>query len=981
MDASARYAQRSVPKAAEPRDALISLPVNIPRATYRVQLHREFTFRDACAIVPYLAALGISHLYTSPFLKARAGSKHGYDVVDHDALNPEIGTEADLDALVATLHAHGMGLMLDLVPNHMGVLKADNGWWLDVLEHGQASRYAGFFDIDWEPESEELAGKVLVPILADQYGAVLERGELALRFEAGTGALSLWYYEHRLPIRPTEYPRLLLHDVDRLEQQTSAQVTDALRRVADAFAAVPAHALRDSSVRDAAQAGLEAKAALAALCAREPGVARFIEANVQIMNGTADQPASFDALHALIKGQAYRLAFWRVAADDINYRRFFDINDLAAVRAERPDVFAATHRRALDLVRKRGADCLRIDHPDGLRDPAGYFERLQAAAAEALGDSVPTDEKDRAVYLVIEKILAGHERLPATWPVHGTTGYQFMNAVNGLFVDPAARTRFDRLYAAFTGEHLEFDDVLRRSKTLIVVHALASDLNRLATALTRIAKRDRRSCDFTRNAIRRALVEVVACFPVYRTYATDAAIATEDRRHVDWAVAIAKRAATADETSVFDFVAATLHANARPSDPEIAAALEDFVARFQQLTAPVMAKGMEDTSFYRFNRLVSLNEVGGDPRAFGSTVAAFHRAAVARAKAWPNTMLATATHDTKRGEDVRTRIDALSEMPAGWRLALRRWRQLNRRHRTTVNDELAPSRNDEYLLYQTLLGAWPLEPLTQGALDDFRERIHAYMQKAVREAKLHTSWMNVQSAYETALARFIDGLLGTLEPNPFIHDFLPLQQRLAAVGCVNSLAQTLIRLTSPGVPDTYQGTELWDLSLVDPDNRRPVDYALRQRMLDDFGSADVEQSRGHNLLASWPDGRVKLWLIARLLQLRRRAAGWFERAGYLPITVRGTFAKHVCAYARNGDGVFLLCGVPRLWLDLPREPAQWPLGAHTWADTSLLLPQAVVQWRNVLTGETVQAEAGGGGRALPLSAALSSFPVGAFEPA
>ena len=955
--------------------------VAIPHATYRVQLHREFTFQDARAIVPYLAALGVSHLYTSPFLKARAGSKHGYDVVDHDALNPEIGTEADLDALIAALQAHGMGLMLDLVPNHMGVLKADNGWWLDVLEHGQASRYAAFFDIDWKPASEEFAGKVLVPILGDQYGTVLERGELALHFDPGAGELSLWYYEHRLPIRPVEYPRVLLADVDRLIHDASDGIADALRRIADKFAAVPVVAVPAGAARDAAQAGGEAKAALAALCAGEPEVTRFIEANVKAINGAVGDPPSFDALHALIKGQAYRLAFWRVAADDINYRRFFDINDLAALRAEREDVFAATHRRVLDLIGRRKADCLRIDHPDGLVDPVAYFERLQAAAGAALGQGAPIDARRRAVYLVIEKILAGHERLPPTWPVHGSTGYRFMNMVNGLFVDSRARARFDRLYAAFTDEHLDFDDVLRRSKTLIVVHALASDLNRLATALTRIAKQDRRTCDFTGNALRRALVEVVACFPVYRTYATATSISADDRRYIDWAIAVAKRRSTADETSVFDFIGAMLSRAQRPSDPGLAAVVDDFVQRFQQFTAPAMAKGLEDTSFYIFNRLASLNEVGGDPRAFGFTVQAFHRASVRRAKMWPNAMLATSTHDNKRGEDVRTRIDVLSEMPAVWRLALRRWRQFNRRHRTSIEGVLAPSRNDEYLLYQTLLGAWPLETLTQASLDAFRDRIKAYMLKAVREAKVHTSWVNAQPAYEDALARFVDGVLGTLEPNQFIHDLLPLQRRLAAVGCINSLSQTAIKLTSPGAPDTYQGTELWDLSLVDPDNRRPVDYAQRERMLRAFGSPGQSNGLGAELLASWPDGRVKLWLTWQLMQLRQRHAAWLQDAGYAPVRVQGAQRQCVCAYARSGDGAQLLCVVPRLWLNRVRDPEQWPVGAAFWEDTWLVLPRPGLEWRDVLTGEEIRAEPDAAGSRLALGVALASFPIGIFESA
>ena len=949
--------------------------MSIPRATYRVQLHRGFTFRDAEAIVPYLAALGVSHLYASPFLKARPGSTHGYDVVDHAALNPEIGTREDFDALSATLRAHGMGLMLDLVPNHMGVQKADNRWWLDVLEHGQASRYAGFFDIDWAPESAELAGKVLIPILGDQYGTVLERGELVLRFDAAAGELNLWYHEHRLPIRPSEYPRLLVPGVGGLARSAGAEIAQALRDIAAAFAALPRPGTDDP--------GLEAvavKGSLAALCACAPAVTRFIEDAVATLNGSVGQPSSFDGLHELIKGQAYRLAFWRVAADDINYRRFFDVNDLAALRAEREDVFEATHRLPLDLLARGQADCLRIDHPDGLLDPEAYFVRLQDAAAQALG-ATERDARGRAAYVLIEKILADHERMSERWPVHGTTGYRFMNVVNGLFVDPAARTRFSRLYAAFVGERVEFDDILRRSKTLILVHALASELNRIANALTRIAKRDRHTCDYTRNSLRRALVEIVACFPVYRTYVTARGRSADDRRHVDWGVAVARRQSAEGDRSVFDFVGAVLRGDVQPADQDTAAEVLRFVQRFQQLTAPATAKGMEDTSFYVYTRLASLNEVGGDPRTFGFSVQAFHGASQDRAAHWPHTMLATSTHDNKRSEDVRTRIDVLSEMPAAWRLALRRWRQLNRRHRSDVEGASAPSSNDEYLLYQTLLGAWPLQPPDETSLHAFRERIQAYMLKAVREAKVHTSWVNNHQEYESALARFIDGLLGTLTGNRFLDEFIPAQRRIARHGCVNSLAQTLVKLTSPGVPDTYQGTELWDLSLVDPDNRRPVDYGLRARCLQEVTAArDDHASYAAELLESWPDGRIKLWLTARLLGLRRERAAFFERAGYAPVRLEGTSARHVCAYARRLGEEALVTVVPRLWMALTGDSDAWPVGSAVWGDTVLRMPGARSAWRNVLTGETLAAQSGERETRIALGDALARLPFALIEP-
>jgi (1->4)-alpha-D-glucan 1-alpha-D-glucosylmutase len=946
--------------------------VNIPRATYRVQLHREFTFRDAQAIVPYLATLGASHLYTSPFLKARPGSRHGYDVIDHTALNPEIGTAEDFDALCAALRAHGMGLMLDLVPNHMGVQKADNPWWMDVLEHGRASRYAEYFDIDWEPDNPELVGKVLVPILGDQYGTALERAELVLRFDAFAGELSLWYHEHRLPIRPSEYPRVLLRGLERLEAATA----DALRAIAEDFALQPMPGATDPAVDAAAH-----KARLAALCAQAPEVADHVTHNVATTNGRAGEPASFDTLHALIKGQAYRLAYWRVAADDINYRRFFDVNELAALRAERGDVFDATHRLPLALVARGQADCLRIDHPDGLLDPGAYFRRLQDAAASALGEPA-RDGRGRAVYVVIEKILADHERMEESWPVHGTTGYRFMNVVNGLFVDSAARAKFDHLYAAFLGERLDFDDVVRQGKTMTVVHALASELNRLTTQLTRIAKRDRHTCDYTGNALRRALVEVVACFPVYRTYVTAAGPREDDRRHVDWAVAVARGQSAEADRSAYDFIGAVLRGDVRPAERDSAEAVLRFVQRFQQLTAPAMAKGMEDTAFYVYDRLVSLNEVGGDPRTFGFTVQAFHGASQDRAQTWPHTMLATSTHDNKRSEDIRARIDVLSEVPAVWRLALRRWRQQNRRHRGEVEGEPAPSADDEYLLYQTLVGAWPLGTVDDAALAAFRARIQAYMQKAAREAKVRTSWVNPHPGYEAALARFVDGLLGSLEGNRFLLDFLPLARLAARNGCVNSLAQTAVKLTSPGVPDTYQGTELWDLSLVDPDNRRPVDYAHRESLLRELAAREGDDPRAlaAELLDAWPDGRVKLWLTWRLMSLRRTHARWLERAGYRPMAAHGEHARRVCAYARTGDRSLLAVIVPRLWLDLVPGEAGWPLG-ELWGDTRVTLPDGLRGWRNALTGERAVATPSDETQHLALRDVLTTFPVAVLEPA
>jgi (1->4)-alpha-D-glucan 1-alpha-D-glucosylmutase len=813
---------------------------------------------------------------------------------------------------------------------------------------------------------------------------VLERGDLKLRFDQDDGTFSLWYFEHRMPIRPSEYQQIIGNGLAELANDAAVtlKIVAALETLSESFGALRASG---EATADPAEQSEPLKRRLAALCKQQPAVLRFVEARIRALNGIAGDPASFDALHALIKAQFYRLAFWRVAADDINYRRFFDINGLAALRMERPAVFEDTHRRIFEWIATDKVQALRIDHPDGLLDPRGYFESLQGRARTLIAapdkHAVRDRTADLGIYLVLEKIIADYERLPDDWPVHGTTGYRFMNVVNGLFVDGAARSRFDRLYAAFIGEQLEFDAVARAAKTLIIVHSLASDLNVLATLLTRIAKRARDTCDFTQNSIRRALVEIVACFPVYRTYATPERRSNDDRRYVDWAVGVAKRNSPAAETSVFDFVRDILNGDRKAPENPVQRDIDRFVGRFQQFTAPVTAKGLEDTSFYVYHPLASLNEVGGDPRRFGFSVDGFHGASADRARNWPHTMLATSTHDNKRAEDVRTRIDVLTELPAAWRLALRRWRQINRRLRKTIDGVAAPSRNDEYLLYQTLLGAWPLEPLDDAALGAFRSRIQQYMQKAVREAKVHTSWINPNPQYEGALQAFIDGLLTPLAPNPFLQDFLVAQAHVARYGCLNSLSQVLLKLTSPGVPDLYQGTEVWDFSLVDPDNRRPVDYKRRAAMLktlvDTFADARDPARAARALLDQWTDGRVKLWLNWRILAWRARHAAWFESTSYIPLTVRGLQKEHICAFARAHRSGWLLSIAPRLYVALTNAKAGWPLGAAVWRDTALVLPStAPMQWENVLTGASCAAEPDGeAGARLSVASVLNAFPV------
>ena len=689
-------------------------------------------------------------------------------------------------------------------------------------------------------------------------------------------------------------------------------------------------------------------------------------------------------MHELIKAQAYRLAYWRVAADDINYRRFFDINELAALRMEREEVFEATHARVLELVAQGKIHALRIDHPDGLYDPQQYFERLQQRCA----DGTAPCEGQRSIYLVIEKIIAGHERLPEQWPVHGTTGYRYANLVNGLFVDTAAESRMERIYRSFTGHQVDYDDLLYRSKKLILRVSLASELNVLANQLSHIARADRHSCDFTLNSLRDALTEILACFPVYRTYVTARGVSDDDRRFIDWAVGAARKRSQAAETSVFDFVRMVLLLeSAAGKSPEYREAVVSFAMKFQQLASPVMAKGMEDTSFYRYHRLVSLNEVGGDPRRFGFSIAAFHAASQDRAKNWPHTLLATSSHDSKRSEDVRTRIDVLSEMPAAWRLNLRRWRRLNRRHKRLVDGRLAPSYDDEYLFYQTLVGVWPLEDIDESALAELRARVAQYMLKAAREAKANTSWVNQNAEYEQALTGFVDGVLGAAAGNPagnhFLADFVPSHKPVARIGMFNSLSQTLLKLASPGVPDFYQGSELWDFSLVDPDNRRPVDYARRARLLDELQQSMSGNANGNGLascalelLSSIQDGRIKLYLIRQALALRRALPELFAQGDYVPLGVKGEKAEHVCAFARRGERLAIVIA-PRLIGRLVSDEATAPIGPLVWGDTRIELPRewASVAFTNAFTAECVLPHDDGAQASLPLHQALASFPL------
>jgi (1->4)-alpha-D-glucan 1-alpha-D-glucosylmutase len=1002
-----------------------------PVATYRIQFNHSFTFDDARRRVSYLHTLGVSDCYASPYFMAPPESTHGYDIADHNTLNPAIGDEALYAAFVAELRAHGMGQVLDIVPNHMGIGERGNRWWQDVLENGPSSIYAPFFDIDWRPVKIELENKVLLPILGRQYGRVLENSELELRYE--DGAFFLYYYQHELPINPRTYTEILAVPLDQLIATLGPEHEHALeyQSIMTALGHLPPRTETERvRVVERHREKEIIKRRLATLCTVSPEVRDAIAETVRRFNGVPGDPHSFDLLDALIDRQTYRLSYWRVAAEEINYRRFFDINELAAIRMERPEVFEATHQLLMRLLAEGHVTGLRVDHPDGLWDPAGYFRRLQECYADirTLNDErqTPNDraensqtfdvqhsafsvQHDRPLYIVVEKILGRGERLPRDWAVSGTTGYEFLNALNGVLVDGSTEKRFNELYSAFIGDRLRFDDLVYDSKKQIMRIAMASEINVLAYQLNRISERNRYYRDFTLNSLRDALREVIACFPVYRTYivAETDHVEERDRAYIAVAIAAAMRRNPTIDPSIYDFLRDILLLR-YPDTLEPAARDEQrtFVMKFQQITGPVMAKGMEDTAFYIYNRLVSLNEVGGEARRFGVSVADFHRQNQERLRDWPASMLATSTHDTKRGEDVRARINVLSELPDEWRAAIIRWSRLNRNKKIEVNGELAPARNEEYLLYQTLLGAWPVEltnderrkstiyraptndekgehsSLVGGRWSEYVERIQNYMVKAIREAKVNTSWLNPNTAYDEAVRAFVAAILDAAPTNRFLSDFRILQRKIAHFGAFNSLSQVLLKLAAPGVPDIYQGNELWDFSLVDPDNRRPVDYDLRAWLLGELLDTSGDRAAlARALVEAKHDGRVKLYLTHRALTFRRDHADLFRAGAYTRLEATAEANEHIVAFARALGDTEALAVAPRLLAKRLRDPEALPHGEAAWGTALLILPAAPGNWRyrNIFTDEIIRAVTRDQVVGLPLAEVFANFPAALLE--
>jgi (1->4)-alpha-D-glucan 1-alpha-D-glucosylmutase len=923
---------------------------SVPRATYRLQFHRGFGFKDAAAVARYLVQLGISHVYASPYLKARPGSTHGYDIVDHSKLNPELGDEAAFRDMCSAFHDAGLGQVLDFVPNHIGVGGADNAWWLDVLEWGPDSEYAGWFDIDWDPDRRYLQGKLLVPFLADQYGTVLESGQLRLRFEPESGSFAVWAYDtHKLPICPLHYQRVLGDEHPDLE------------RLGDAFSG-----LSDWRPR-VAQRARDLQSVLGALAQQRTDVREALQAAVNRINGEPGRLETWRRLDALIQDQHWRAAHFRVAADDINYRRFFNINELAGLRMELPELFEQAHRLVFALLRDGLLGGLRIDHVDGLFDPKQYLCRLRQHAPGPF-------------YLVVEKILARHETLREDWPVEGTTGYEFANLVLDLLVDPSGEEGFTQVYTEFTGEDRSFEQIVHDCKIRIMLNEMASELNVLARDAGRAARQNPRTADFTRNILQRALKEIVACFPVYRTYVDGAAEPTSaDRRDIDWAVALARRYEADVDQSVFDFLHRLLTTDlvAQPRSGYSRQAVVSLAMRVQQYSGPVMAKGLEDTAFYRYNRFVALNEVGGHPDHFGITLASFHRANSQRAERWPHAMLGTSTHDTKHGEDVRARLAVLSEMPEEWARQVQAWSRLLRARRGGVDGTGPPDRNDEYLLYQLLLGAWPAELTGSTSLDPermraFAERIEAAMIKSLREAKLHSTWASPDTAYEEATLEFARDALEISRSNAFLGVFLPFQERIGRLGVHNSLIQTALKLTLPGMPDFYQGTELWDLSLVDPDNRRPVDYELRAEQLERVTSLlELDRARAMlDMMEHWHDGSIKLAVISTLLAYRRDHPDLFEHGRYEPLSAAGGKAEHICAFARSYEADALMVAAARFPSRLQADP--------DWNGTEIPTPALGGQthWRDLLSGHQIALH-----QPIDVATVLKYLPIAVLVPA
>lgn len=947
--------------------------MRIPTSTYRLQLNRHFGFKGAQRLIPYLHSLGISDIYTSPILQSRSGSGHGYDVTDPTKLNPEIGTEEEFEALVNELRQHGMGLLLDIVPNHMAA-SSENPWWMDVLENGPSSTYANFFDIDWRPPDRLLENKVLLPILASSYARTMENRELTLVFE--DNGFFIRYMDMRLPVAPKSYAQILSYGLGDLKRSLPADVA-AFRELTGILAAVQElpdrSAPTSENIGERRQQRESIQERLGRLYRDSPQIRNFIDGNMQVFNGKKQRPESFLQLDELLRDQAYVLSYWQVANEEINYRRFFSISDLVGVRVEDPVVFDATHAVILRLIGKNAVTGLRIDHIDGLADPLGYLRKLQERLTPE--ESTPPDS---GFYVVVEKILARGEALPRSWPVCGTTGYDFLNALNGLFVNPSGREALTGTYGRFLDAKPDYDLLVYNKKKQIMETILSAEMRSLGHHLRLLAEQDRYARDFPLSDLTPTLVETTACLPVYRTYLRNFDILPAELRYVEGAVHAARRRNPRLNPDCYDFLEGVLSLREKPhlSSGQREARLS-FVMRWQQFSGPIMAKGLEDTALYIYNPLVSANEVGGCPFSPDVPAAAFHVYCSDRMKHWPHAMNTTSTHDTKRSEDVRARINVLSELPSEWNRRLNRWSRWNKK--TRVNGRPVPDPNEEILLYQTMLGTWPLEKSDMPA---FRKRLQGYMTKAVREAMVHTRWSRPNLQHEKALAHFIRRVTNGTKSSRFLKDFLQFQEKVSYYGALNSLAQLTIKIMAPGMPDFYQGSELWDLRLVDPDNRGPVDFERRSHLLKELEkrtSAD-DPALIEKLLAHWKDGRVKLFLTCRLLNYRKHHPQLFQQGDYLPVQTSGNKSENVCAFLRHRGKAWVLVAVPRFMVGLTGGNKA-PVGEKVWGSDCLTMARRMpATWKNILTHEMVNATNVKGRMVLPVASVLRRFPVAVLEP-
>ncbi|MCU0550947.1 MAG: malto-oligosyltrehalose synthase [Leptolyngbya sp. Prado105] len=914
--------------------------MRIPHSTYRIQFSSEFPFESAEKIVGYLAKLGISDLYASPIFKAKAGSTHGYDVVDPTQINPELGGQSSFDQLVSKLQSYKLGWLQDIVPNHMSY-DADNLYLMDVLENGLDSDYTQYFDLAWNSPFGSRQEPILAPLLGDFYGSCLENGDIQIQYDHN--GLTVNYYSLKIPLKLESYSIFIINDLGKLAKSIGRRHPDFVKLLAILF--VLRSLPTESGGKQRQDQSEFVKGMLWELYESNSEVKAFIDENIRFFNGEAGNPRSVDLLDKLLSEQFFRLSYWKVGAEEINYRRFFTVNELISVKVEDLKVFNSTHDFISQLIEKGQFTGLRIDHIDGLYHPKQYLDRLQ--------------EKNPDTYIVAEKILQPGEDLPKDWKIQGTSGYDYLNYLNSVFCNYQNENRFNEIYQTIQDRPVDFEQIAVEKKQLILDKNLAGDLDNLAALLKDISLKDRYGNDFTINGLKRAIAEVLTQFSIYRTYVTEAGVSESDRAYIETAINIARENAPFSQKEL-DLLEKVLLLD---YDDSLIQADKDkwlyFAMRVQQYTGPLMAKGVEDTAFYVYNRLISLNEVGGDPARFGISAEEFHQFNQYRQQHWHTAMNASSTHDTKRGEDVRARINVLSEIPDEWQVQLKQWRDINAEYKVRSKRGIMPSANDEYAFYQTLLGAYPFQ---EREMDGFCDRIEQCAIKSIREAKVHTAWLRPNEAYEEACSNFVKAIL---KCDRFLTQFLPFQQKIAHYGLLTSLSQTLIKLTSPGIPDLYQGSELWDLSLVDPDNRRPVDFKLREDFLDEIQASTDRIALLEKLLATRQTGQIKQFIIHQVLKLRNQYSSTFLKGDYIPLEVTGQFKHHIIAFARKDADRTIVTIAPRFFTRLI-EVEQLPLG-EVWEDTAIVLPGS--NWRDLLS------EIDHVGQSLQIKDLLKHFPI------